>query len=146
MTDTITDPQVDDQTEVDEDLDGVVETTEEPEVDDDQLEDGETFPRDYVERLRRENARYRERAGQADDLAQRLHAALVAATGRLADPSDLAFDETHLGDENALTAAIDDLLDRKPHLRSRRPRGDVGQGIPGASTTTDLAGILRSRA
>ncbi|CCH75086.1 conserved hypothetical protein [Nostocoides australiense Ben110] len=115
MTDTLT------ETEVDEDLD-VEDPTEEPEgtegTEETTDEDGDTFPRDYVERLRRENARYRERAGQADDLAARLHAALVAATGRLADPSDLAFDEAHIEDENALTAALDDLLARKPHLAS----------------------------
>lgn len=106
----------------------------------------ETFPRKVVEDLRRENARYRQRAQQADDLAARLHTALVAATGRLADPHDLAFSEDHLGDEDALSAAVDDLLARKPHLASRRPRGDVGQGVGGSTASTDLAGILRSRA
>ena len=40
----------------------------------------------------------------------------MAATGRLADPSDLPFDESHIDYPEALTAAIDDLLTRKPHL------------------------------
>ncbi|MEQ4567993.1 hypothetical protein [Paenarthrobacter sp. CAP02] len=111
------------------------------------LEDGDTFPRTYVEKLRTESAKYRQRAQQADDLASRLHTALVAATGRLADPSDLPFEDGHLDDAAALTAAVDDLLARKPHLASRKPRGDVGQGpTSGASDTVDLAGILRSRA
>lgn len=110
------------------------------------LEDGDTFPRTYVEKLRAESAKYRQRAQQADALAGRLQTALVAATGRLADPSDLPFDESLLADPAALTTAVDDLLARKPHLASRKPRGDVGQGTSGAAGTVDLAGILRSRA
>lgn len=114
--------------------------------DDDGDGDGERFSRSYVEKLRRENQRYRERAAEADGLAQRLHTALVAATGRLADPSDLDFDAAHLDDTDALTAAVDDLLTRKPHLASRRPVGDIGQGATRTGDTVDLAGILRSRA
>ena len=106
----------------------------------------ETFPREYVERLRRESAGYRERAQRADALAERLHGALVAATGRLADPTDLPYDEAHLDDEDALTAAIDELLARKPHLASRRPTGDVGQSVLPSGDTVDLAGILRAHA
>jgi hypothetical protein len=64
---------------------------------DDENESGaETFSRTYVERLRRESAGYRERAQQADQRAQQLHTALVEATGRLADPTDLEFDAAHL--------------------------------------------------
>ncbi len=107
----------------------------------------DTFSRAYVEKLRRESAGYRERAQRADELATRLHTALVAATGRLADPTDLAFDAAHLDDEQALTDAIDDLLARKPHLASRRPFGDVGQGQQGkTSEPVNLADLLRSRA
>jgi len=105
----------------------------------------ETFPREYVEKLRDENAKYRQRAQRADDLAHRLHTELVRATGRLADPTDLEFDEGHLEDPDALTAAVEDLLARKPHLASRTPRGDVGQGHTGTETV-DLAGILRAAA
>lgn len=106
----------------------------------------DTFPREYVEKLRDENARYRQRAGQADDLAAKLHTALVTATGKLMDPSDLEFDETHLDDPEKLTAAIDELLEAKPYLGRRTPKGDIGQGASGASETVDLAGMLRSRA
>ena len=70
----------------------------------------ETFPREVVEKLRQENGRYRQRAQQADTLARRLHLELVRATGRLADPSDLEFDEEHLDDPDALVAAVDELL------------------------------------
>lgn len=93
----------------------------------------ETFPAKVVKDLRKENARYRERAQKADDLAQRLHVALVAQTGKLADPTDLEFSEDHLEDPDALAAAVDDLLTRKPHLRARRVAGDVGQGTRGKS-------------
>ena len=106
----------------------------------------DAFPREYVEKLRDENAKYRQRAQQSDKLAQRLHTALVDATGLLQDPSDLQFNEDHLDDPEALQQAIDDLLAQKPHLAARRPRGDVGQGETGSSNTVDLAGMLRSRA
>lgn len=106
----------------------------------------ETFPRAYVEKLRKESAGYRERAQRSDDLAQRLHTAMVTATGKLADARDLPFDESHLDDPEALNGAIQSLLTDKPHLASRRPRGDVGQGVTGVSDTVDLAGLLRARA
>ncbi|AOP54600.1 hypothetical protein [Brevibacterium aurantiacum] len=115
--------------------------------DEDQVDDEpDTFPRDYVEKLRDENARYRQRAGRADELAHKLHKTLVDATGRLMDPSDLEFDEAHLEDPEKLTAAIDELLEAKPYLGKRTPKGDIGQGASGASETVDLAGMLRSRA
>ena len=88
---------------------------------------GDTFPRDYVEKLRAENAENRVKAKRADDLAHRLHEALTAATGRLQDPRDLQFDETHLDDPQALTTAIESLLEAKPHLASRRVVGDIGK-------------------
>ena len=107
----------------------------------------DTFSRAYVEKLRKESAGYRERARQADDYAQRLHTALVSATGRLADPTDLPFDAANLDDEQALSGAIDELLTRKPHLASRRPFGDVGQGNRGGvSEPVNLADMLRARA
>lgn len=109
-------------------------------------DDPETFPREYVQRLRDESARYRQRASDRDALAERLHTSLVTATGRLADPTDLAFDESHLTDPEALTAAVDDLLARKPHLAARRIVGDVGQGAGGSDTAVDLAGMLRRNA
>lgn len=106
----------------------------------------ETFPREVVEKLRQENGRYRQRAQRADDLAQRLHLELVRATGRLADPTDLPFDESHIDDPDALAEAIDDLLTRKPHLASRKPVGDIGQGQRGsAAQPFSLLGLLKDR-
>lgn len=97
----------------------------------DELPEGDTFPRQYVEDLRAESAKHRTAAKEATEalvpLQERLFSALVAATGRLADPTDLPFDAALL-DETALTTAIDDLLAKKPHLASRRVVGDIGQG------------------
>lgn len=97
----------------------------------DPAEDAEVFPREYVEKLRQENGRYRQRAGEADQLAERLHTELVRATGRLADPTDLPFDADHIADAGKMVAAIDALIEAKPHLASRRPTGDIGQGNRG---------------
>lgn len=133
-------PDTTDQLDTAPEVEGVPEAPEVPE------QEPDTFGRAYVEKLRDENAKYRQRAGRADELAQRLHTALVAATGRLADPTDLAFDSEHLESEEALAGAIDELLTRKAHLASRKPLGEIGQGAVPASDTVDLAGLLRSRA
>jgi hypothetical protein len=119
-----------------------------PAIDTEDQADAEpaTFPREVVERLRQQNGRYRQRAQQADSYAHRLHTELVRATGRLADPTDLEYADEHLDDPDTLTAAIDDLLDRKPHLASRRPTGDIGQGQRGAvSAPFSLLGLLKER-
>ncbi|MGX9295219.1 hypothetical protein [Tsukamurella paurometabola] len=103
-----------------------------------------TYDEDYVKGLRDEAAKYRTRAKDRDELAQRLHTALVTATGKLADPTDLPFDATHLEDDGAsLAQAIDDLLARKPHLAARKVAGDVGQGSRNRSAEVNLLGMLR---
>lgn len=110
-------------------------------------DDAETFPRSYVEKLRQEAAEARVKAKRADELARELFTAKVTATGRLADPSDLAFDEALVADDDALSAAITTLLDKKPHLASRTPRGDVGQGPTGGNSgDVNLAALLRAGA
>lgn len=134
-------------TEAQDDAQDRVEAQDAQEATEQPQDEQETFPRSYVEELRQENGRYRQRAARAGDLAAALWTARVEATGRLADPSDLPIPED--GDPldvEAVTAAVDHLLERKPHLASRRPRGDVGQGVGASSTSTDLAGLLRSRA
>lgn len=109
-------------------------------------DEADTFPRDYVEKLRDENAKYRQRAQRADELALRLHAALTESTGRLQDAGDLPFEESHIDNPEALTGAIDELLAAKPHLAARRPTGNIGQGTSSAGGNVDLLGMLRARA
>lgn len=111
-----------------------------PEGDDAQ----QTFPAEYVRKLRAEAAEHRNRAKSADDLGRRLAVELVRATGRLADPTDLKFDPRFLTDDSAIGAALDDLLARKPHLaKPQRPSGDVGQGEQGSESPFSLIGALR---
>lgn len=110
-------------------------------------EQAETFPRAYVEKLRKESAGHRDRAKRTDELAQRLHTALVEATGKLADPRDLEFNEAHLDDPQALTQAIETLLADKPHLATRKPAGNIGQGLMSeGSATVSLGSLLRANA
>lgn len=109
-------------------------------------EEQETFPRSYVEKLRKEAAGHRDRAKRADDFAARLHMALVEGTGRLADARDLPFDESHLDDPVALSEAIDAVLADKPHLATRKPFGNIGQGVAPVRETVSLGGILRAGA
>jgi hypothetical protein len=138
--DTVT--TVDNTEEVEQPEDTVVVDTPTP----DTADEPETFPREVVEQLRQENGKYRQRAQAADQLSQRLHLELVKATGRLADPTDLAFDEAHIDDPDALTAAVDELLANKPHLASRKPVGDIGQGNRGAASEQfSLLGLLKER-
>lgn len=109
-------------------------------------QEGDSFPREYVQKLRDENAKYRQRAQAADALAERLHVALVDATGRLADPTDLPYSDEYLEEPEKLAQAIDKLLLSKPHLASRRPRGDIGMGATRTSSPVDLLGMLRQNA
>lgn len=116
-----------------------------PEVDPNETDEGDTFPRPYVEGLRRENAKYRERAQESEKIAQRLQTALVSLDGRLADPEDLPFDWAYLEDENALSEAIAELIARKPGLRAQQLAGDAGQGKRGSEKkpAADLISLIR---
>ncbi|AIF41036.1 hypothetical protein HX89_08860 [Dermacoccus nishinomiyaensis] len=142
MTDTAAENEIVETDEQHLEPDAPAEPADEQTVDD----DADTFPRAYVDKLRKEAADARVKAKDRDEIAARLHTSLVAASGRLADPSDLPFDEAHLSDPDALTAALDELLARKPHLASRRPVGDIGQGVSAVTSSVDLAGILRHNA
>ncbi len=106
------------------------------------------FPRSYVESLRREAAEHRTRAADRDALAQRLQANLIAQTGRLVDgAADLVpYDEAHLTDPDALSAALSELLEARPYLaRPQRPSGDVGQGKGSAPAPFSLLDAMRGR-
>lgn len=121
------------------------------------LEPGDTFPREYVEKLRSEAAGHRTKAKEAEGkvetavaeavkpLQERIFALQVAATGRLADPTDLPFNPELL-DEAALAGAIDALLAAKPHLAKRKVQGDVGQGTGKPEETFSLQGLISGRA
>lgn len=99
--------------------------------------EADTFPREYVETLRKESAGYRERARagdeRADALAMRLHKELVKATNRLENADDLPFDAEHLDDADKLNAALDALLADRPYFAKRKVTGDAGQGPRGAT-------------
>lgn len=109
--------------------------------------ENDTFPRSYVEELRRESAGYRTKAAQAEALADALWTARVAASGALADPTDLPRPEdADALDPEAVTSAVSELLERKPHLAARVPRGNVGQGFSKAAEPVSLLGMLRNNA
>lgn len=108
----------------------------------------ETFPRSYVEELRKESAGYRDRAKQSDELARRLVTSYAASTNRLVDPGDLAYTDELLGDDGypdqaKVTAAVDELVRVKPYLASRRPPVvDIGQGAQDETTESVSFGSL----
>ena len=80
----------------------------------------------------------------SNDHAERLHEALARIDGRLQDVTDLPFDENNL-DEGAMTQAITELLERKPHLRKREVAGDIGAGNRGSARPDpiDLIKVIR---
>lgn len=98
-----------------------------------------------IRSLRDESAAGRVASRERDALSRRVVRQAVAATGKLADPDDLPYSGDYVNDPAALSAAIDDLLTRRPHYASRRPTGDVGQGVRGDSGAAgaSLADILR---
>lgn len=122
------------------------EETEEVEEPQEQEEEEETFSREYVEELRAEAAENRIKAKKAQELAEEVFTYRVAALGKLADPTDLAYDADLLEDADALGAAVEELIQKKPHLADRRPTGEVDQGARTDAATVDLAGMLRAGA
>lgn len=108
-------------------------------------EEPDTFDRSYVEKLRKESAKYRDKAKRAEELEKRLHHALIAQDGRLADPDDLEFNPDHLDNPGALSDAIANLVAKKPGLRAQRLSGDIGAGVreKPKPPTTDLLTIMK---
>lgn len=105
-------------------------------------DDADTFPRAYVERLRSEAADYRTTARQREEdlgaLKGEVWALRVAASGRLADPTDLPLPDDTDTDADTVEAAITELLERKPHLAARRASGDIGQHERRSDTGGDV--------
>lgn len=109
--------------------------------------DPESFPRSYVEKLRGEAAAARVKAQKSEELAGALWEARVASLGRLADPTDLPMPEgADPLDSDAVSAAVDELLSRKPHLASRVPRGDAGGGVVQEPQAFSLGAMIRNAA
>lgn len=107
-------------------------------------ENSDTFPREYVERLRRENQTYRDRAREAESTAWR---ALVESTGLVINA-----DEVPRPDGAALTldgaeTAASEAIGARPYIAARRARGNIGQHEgPGASSAVSLSSLLRQGA
>lgn len=101
-------------------------------------------------RARRQAARYRRELrdveSERDELAAALWTERVAALGVLADPTDLPHDPDALHDPDRLRELADELVARKPHLRSRRIRQRAGQGEGADSGAVSLSGLLRRNA
>lgn len=99
--------------------------------------------------VRREAAGYRKKLREAETELQQVKAELfhsrVAATGKLADPTDMPVDTELLADDDELQAAIDSLLQDKPHLKARS-FGNIGQGERPAPDPVSLGSILRNNA
>ena len=139
--------EIDDQQPADQDTpDRATEDPDENNVSRETSESEEPAEKSEVGKLRREAANYRTRLREseqrADELARELVAARIRESGRLADPTDLDPDPALLED-GALDAAIDDLLERKPHLKARS-FGNVGQHDRAASDGVSLGSLLRN--
>lgn len=102
---------------------------------------------DQLTEVRREAAGYRKRLRETETELQQVQSELfharVAATGKLADPSDMPVDVELLA--GGLDDAIDELLQAKPHLKARA-FGDIRQGERGERAAVSLADILRTNA
>lgn len=99
-----------------------------PADEDTAADDDEVIPGVYVEELR-----------------GRLFTALVAADGRLADPTDMPYSADLVDDPAALEAAITARLDANPRLGKHAATGDVGAGARGESVDsgTDIIELIR---
>ena len=125
-------------------------TPDAPAVEEAAVEEPDTFPRAYVEQLRRENADFRTKGKRADELARRLTTAMAGALGVLHDPSDLPVDDRLMGgdglpDAEKIDAAVTELVRAKPHLARIRPTGNVGQGTSSAPVSAGLLDIFNGR-
>jgi hypothetical protein len=114
-------------------------------------EPDQVFDLEYVTKLRSEAAEGRVKAKRADGLARQAVKALAAKDGRLIDVDDLAFDGAFLDDDGLVdsekvSAAIAELVERKPHLAAKRPTATVPQGARPEPERVDLHAMLRARA
>jgi hypothetical protein len=129
-----------------------VEAVDEPQLlNESDTEPLQTFDADYVKALRAEAAEYRVKAKRAEALARQALTAIVTADGRLIDPSDLHFTDDLIGkdgtlDGNAVRAAIETLIDVKPHLARKRPTAPIAQGVRPSKAEPNLLQIIQAGA
>lgn len=115
-------------------------------------EEQDTFPRDYVEKLRKESADYRTRAQRAEEAEKRLHdlAVAQAVSGILVRADELHWREEFADadgwpDHDKIRAAAEELVAQRPYLG--RPSGDVGQGRhDDEKAAASLMGFIRQSA
>lgn len=130
---------------------GVDETTPDNEVVEDESTDHDTpeevdsvVEPEAVEEVEEETPNPSPEAVEPSEVHTALHTALVKLDGRLSDPNALPYDEAHLTDDEALTAAITALIERSPHLSATAVAGDVGQGNRGGTPEPfDLIATMR---
>lgn len=88
-----------------------------------------------------------EARAKADNYSRQLFHARVEQTGLLIDPEDMPYDAALVDDPDALSAAVTDLVERKPHLRVVSTSGDLPAFGAGAdSSSVSLTGLLRNNA
>ena len=130
-------PELDAEPEPELDAELDAELDDEPDDDEPEPDDGDMFPRSYIEKLRSKQYHYRHRAQRAERraelLARELFRSRVADLDVLADPDDLDYSDELLDDGDALRAAVSELVERKPHLRARRAAGSLGLHEPGSA-------------
>lgn len=112
---------------------------EQPDEDELEDEDEQPDPAPDLSRARKQAARYRR---QLRETEAALWSERVSALGVLADPDDLPFDAEALHDPDRLRELADELVTRKPHLRSRRIRERAGQGEGTGADGVNLAAML----
>lgn len=119
---------------------------------DDSSADDADGPTSELAKVRREAASWRtkyrdaeKQLEQLDTLKQELFYSRVKETGRLADATDMEYSAELVNDQDGMSAAIDDLLDAKPHLKART-FGNVGQHDRPPASAISLGSILRSGA
>lgn len=127
MTDTPTEPTIEQPVEPEQAVEAPTEAVE-------PAEEPDTFPRAYVEQLRSEAKEGRIKAAKMDEANARLIAAYAQATGRLLDTDALPLspdllDDNGLADPAKVSAAVDELLAAKPFLAKRTPTTPIALGV-----------------
>lgn len=88
-----------------------------------------------------------EARAKVDDYSRQLFRARVERTGLLIDPEDMPYDAALVDDPDALSEAVTELVERKPHLRVVSTSGDLPAFGAGAdASNVSLTGLLRNNA